>query len=126
MSERRISIRGEAGIYQVNLPDQLARVASKLIDEPWRYFTRPEGTFLQAVETLVQGHVRWDGVERAVGYMRQAHDGEIDRRPPLTVTTLEDGRYLVVDGNSTLTVAIAAGWAAVACLLDSEDSAGQP
>lgn len=122
---RRISIKRDTEIEQVNIPEDLVSVAVQLVDDPWRYFARPTGTFLQAVETLVQDHVRWDAAERAVGYMQQAFDGQIARRSPLTVAALDNERYLVEDGNSTLTAAIAAGWVAVACQLatvDDEDA----
>lgn len=113
-----ISIRTNGGVDVVEIPIEIVSAARKLVDDPWRYFRRPAEACLQPIECLIQDHVRWDGVERAIGYMQQAYDGAIERRPPLTVVELESGNYLVKDGNSTLTVAIAAGWPEVVCRVE--------
>jgi hypothetical protein len=70
-----------------------------------------------SVEVLVLDHVRWDGAERAISLMRGAYEGRGDRRKPIEVRPLLNGRYLVLDGNATLTVATAAGWSQAPCLI---------
>ncbi len=101
---------------QIDLPREVIAAASELSEDTWRYFNRVDDALMLDVGNLVQHHVRWDGVERAIGLMRDAYEGRTKRRAPLTVRALEGGRYCVLDGNSTLTVAIAAGWSVVPCL----------
>jgi len=57
---------------------------------------------------------------RAVQLMAAAYAGEHDRRAPITVQPIADGLYLVLDGNSTVTAAVAAGWPDVPCLVQAK------
>lgn len=49
-------------------------------------------------------------VKTAAGFMAKAYNGEADKRDPITVTKMPDGRYHVEDGNATAKAAIGAGW----------------
>ena len=49
-------------------------------------------------------------VKTAAVFMHKAYNGEADKRNPITVTKMPDGRYHVEDGNATAKAAIGAGW----------------
>jgi hypothetical protein len=49
-------------------------------------------------------------VKTAAARMGQSYNGQADKREPITVTKLPDGRYHVEDGNATAKAAIGAGW----------------
>ena len=55
-------------------------------------------------------HVREDGIVNAERLMRLADAGEHSPRVPIDVRRREDGRFDVVDGNSTVAVARIFGW----------------
>jgi hypothetical protein len=117
-----ISIRTEVGFEVAEIPSNIATEASHLVENTDRYFEPNIGAFTAEVTVLVQDRVRWDGVKRAIGLMRDAYDGRIARRDPLTVRPIPGERLLVLDGNSTLTVAIAAGWRTVLCQMASPEA----
>lgn len=119
-SSHEISLLNAGDVIKAPIPAQFVDQASDLHEDPWRYFIETENTRLLSVDALVQSHVRWDGAERAIDLMRQAYAGANDRRVPLAVRPFDDARFLVIDGNSTLTVAVAAGWAQVPCELVPE------
>jgi hypothetical protein len=62
---------------------------------------------------LVQSRVRPDGVAAAAGYMAAAARDEIPKREPVSLRRLGIDQWLVLDGNSTVTVARAAGWPSI-------------
>lgn len=106
----------------VEFPDELARLARALPYDPERYFTRPVGVLILPLRRLTQTRARPDGVRNAVRLMRQAYDGQIDRRAPVQVQQIGGASYLVLDGNSTVTIAVLAGWPDIPCLVEHTPS----
>jgi hypothetical protein len=62
----------------------------------------------------------------AIKVVAAAYAGRHERRKPILVEPLEAGRYLVLDGNSTVSVAIAAGWPTIPCLVQCDGAKKQP
>lgn len=84
--------------------------APDLPEEPDRYFTRPEGTVDVPVAALKPKRARPGGIENAGKFMRQAYDGTMAPREPISVRAEPDGTYTVLDGNSTYANVAKAGW----------------
>lgn len=87
--------------------------------DPGRYFTGVSDSTALPLAVLVRSRARPEGIENARRYMVEAYEGTRGKRAPIAVQPLEDGRFLVTDGNSTLTVAILAGWPDVPCRVTS-------
>ncbi len=88
-----------------------------------RYFEMADAVTVPLTE-LRLSRARPDGISNAAMRMREAYDGTRARRQPITIRRSEFGGYLVLDGNSTVTIALAAGWPCVACRLDVGDQGG--
>lgn len=88
-----------------------------LPDEHCAYFLATPDQTLLPVSGLVLSHYRPDGVANAVEYLRAARAGEMARRAPIDVQSWGDGKWLVTDGNSTASVAIAAGWSTLPAIV---------
>jgi hypothetical protein len=97
-------------------------VAAQLLpDMPSRYFVIDEKTLLLPLQSLILTRARPIGIENAVALMCLAYDGKQQRRAPISVRPRADGAYLVIDGNSTVTVARAAGWLSIPCTVVKSD-----
>jgi hypothetical protein len=79
-----------------------------------RYFEMGDAIAVPVTE-LRLSRARPGGISSAAVRMREAYDGIRARRAPITIQRSERGGYLVLDGNSTVTIALAAGWPCVAC-----------
>jgi hypothetical protein len=99
---------------ELAIPAEIVAAARCLPHEPGRYFEMTGASQLP-VTSLVQSRARHDGIAKAVKYMGAAYRGEKSRRKPIDVERLDRDRYLVLDGNSTVTVAVAAGWPTLPC-----------
>lgn len=77
------------------------------------FFSGTEGCERIPVASLVWSRLRQDSVAAAVSIMRRCAQAAHERRMPISVQELDDGRYLVLDGNSTAAVCFAAGWGAM-------------
>jgi len=109
-------------LSDVRLDDDVRIVAATLVHEPARYFEMAATDRMIRLDRLVLSRARVDGVASAVGRMAEAFAGRIARRKAVTVRPLKDGRFLVVDGNSTTCIAYAAGWPEIPCaVLVDED-----
>ena len=75
-----------------------------------RYFVIGTATICVSVSKLVLGHARPEGIANANILMREAAAGQRSRRVPIRVRELGDGRWYVVDGNSTAMNALFSGW----------------
>lgn len=64
---------------------------------------------------LVSTRMRPDGVRNAAKFMLLAAAGEKDKRKPISVSQREDGKWDVLDGNSTVAVARASRWHSIPC-----------
>lgn len=111
-----IDIRQQSGeVLSIRIPESIAIKAKALIDDPFRYFIIDQGTTLIGTESLVQTRARSEGIENAVALMALAYEGKQTRRQPISVKNMECGRYLILDGNSTVVIARLAGWTNVPC-----------
>ena len=99
------------------LDEDLVAIARVLPDDTWRYFEQDEEAVLLDLDRLVRIRARTAGIRNAVDLMRRASAGEIPRRQPISVQAIGDGYFKVLDGNSTVTIAIAAGWRQAPCII---------
>jgi hypothetical protein len=77
------------------------------------YFKLDEHTRMVPIEDLISSKTAEENAKGAAnGAKRMAASaaGEIGRRAPITVRPLPDGKFLVLDGNGTLTAATSYGW----------------
>ena len=65
---------------------------------------------------LVSTRLRPEGVLNAAKFMCMAAAGQIERRKPISVSRRDDGRWDVLDGNSTVAVARASRWQSIPCI----------
>lgn len=93
-------------------PELVAGLPS-LPDQPYRYFKNTLDSFLVPIGKLETIRARPQGVLNAAKYMRMAYDGQMERRKPIDLEALPSGAFRVLDGNSTVNVARAAGWQCV-------------
>ena len=87
------------------------RTVKEKIEPDWRpYMVLEEGDVLVPVADIRTVKVRPKGVVNAIPFMEQGARGEIPKRGALLLRADEDGGFTVRDGNSTYTIAEAAGW----------------
>ena len=82
---------------------------SKLPEEMGRYFTKPRGTKVISMSSIIPLRARAEGIANAEKNMKMAYDGKMEKRKPITLYKSQ-GKYRVYDGNSTYAVAKANGW----------------
>lgn len=85
----------------------------KLKDAPWRYFEKPKGTKLVPLGQLDTTRARKVGIHNAAKFMHTSYKGTGKKRKPITVVKQPNGRYKVLDGNSTTNVAQQNKWKAL-------------
>ena len=83
-------------------------LASLLESDAEEYIETPSGSVFVDTKLLVLSRVRDNGIKNAVTLMQKARCGLIKKRVPISVKKYVEG-YLVVDGNSTAFLLIAAG-----------------
>jgi hypothetical protein len=108
-------LQANGEIILVPLPERLIQSAQTLEYAPNRYFLICERTVILPIAALVQTRARLTGIENALTLMKFAYEGKQDRRGPVRVQLWKDTSYLVLDGNSTLTVARLAEWPDLPC-----------
>ena len=87
------------------------KTVKETIEPDWRpYMLLEEGDVLVPIGDIRTGKVRPKGVVGAAGFMEKGARGEIPKRGALLLRADEDGGFTVRDGNSTYTIAEAAGW----------------
>ncbi len=99
------------------LDEEIRRAAQALPFDLERYFSFPEDTHILAVDRLVLNRARRKGIEGAVRKMADAWRGERPVREPITLRRRSDGLFDVLDGNSTVIIARAAGWPMIAATI---------
>jgi len=113
----KVRIRRPNGqIDDIGLSSTVVTAARALRYAPERYFVTEDSVFLPVL-SLILSRVRPDGISRAVKLMACTYDGLHPRRKPIDIRYLDDTGHLVIDGNSTVAVATAAGWPTVPCLI---------
>jgi energy-coupling factor transporter ATP-binding protein EcfA2 len=81
-----------------------------LPDDLFRYFNETEGAEKILIEDIEAIRRRPRGVTNASKLMGLAYFGELDRRKPISLKKLENGKYELIDGNSTYAIAYLSGW----------------
>jgi len=71
---------------------------------------------LLRMDRLVASRARPEGIVNANKFMAMAASGQIDKRAPISVRTVEGGLVAVVDGNSTFINAVFSGWPDIPCV----------
>lgn len=89
---------------------KLAEEAIHLQEDPWKYFQKVPGVFLIPVSQLETIRARPKGIQNAEKYMLDAYNGEGKRRVPVLVEESPDGKFTVLNGNSTTAIAKKNGW----------------
>ena len=88
----------------------ISSVPQTLPFAPNRYFVGGEDI---PMHLLNPTRAREKGINNARYYMWKAYEGEYDRRKPISIRPTGDGRYEVLDGNSTYANAVASGWPSI-------------
>lgn len=89
-----------------------------LPEAPERYFKTIDTSTLIPLDLLVPDHLRIDAIPRAIGYMQAAYEGKGGKRVPISLRRREDGRYDIVDGNTTFYVAQKSGWKSIPATIE--------
>jgi hypothetical protein len=89
-----------------------------LPDRPSDYFIEDDRARLLPIAQLEPTRARPEGIRNAAAFMLEAARGERPRRAPLRVEPIGEGRWRILDGNSTYAVAKRSGWAALPCLVE--------
>jgi hypothetical protein len=107
----------------MKLPEEIRRQLSILPEDPERYFEIAPDTRLVPLSSLEPTRARPEGILNANRLMRAAYDATHPKRAPLSVDPLGDGRYRILDGNSTYANALHSGWKSMpVALVDSDDT----
>ncbi|UWU83241.1 hypothetical protein N2605_27470 [Bradyrhizobium yuanmingense] len=99
---------------EIQVPEGIYKIACSLPYGHRFYFVTDTGEEIP-IAKLAQKRARPDGIANAALLMQKAFSGMIPKREPISVTLLENGLFLVLDGNSTVTIARMASWPAVWC-----------
>lgn len=106
-----VNIRQPDGAFsKYIIPNDIISLAEKLPQNISRYFIENNKSSLFKVEELVLSRFRPEGVANAIVLMEEAYNGKRSKRAPISLTPIEEGKFLVNDGNSTTAIACAAGW----------------
>jgi len=83
---------------------------TSLPEAPGRYFLLDKQTVMVPLDQMDTTRARPEGIAKAEPYMRKAYEGTHTKRKPITLRKKPNGRYEVVDGNSTTAIARKHGW----------------
>ncbi len=106
--------RTNGSVAKVAIDPDTVSAARRLPYAPERYFYMNDAILLP-LSRLIQTRARPEGIGNAVKLMAAAYAGRQIRRAPIDVQPLDAESYLVLDGNSTVTIATAAGWPLIPC-----------
>lgn len=111
-------------------PAELAKLKAaqkniKLEDNPDKYFDKPKGTKMVPLDKLDTTRVRPKGIVNAAKFMKLAAKGKKAKRGPITVFKKPNGRYEVLDGNSTTAIAKQSNWKELPVRVVSADEAAK-
>lgn len=118
----------EAGCERrVVLPVTIVDEARQLAEAHDQFFTRGESCEVVPISALVWSRLRLPAVLSATSLMCRCAEGTQERRAPISLQELDDGHFLVLDGNFTAAVCLAVGWRTIpAHRVDPEPSPGSP
>lgn len=123
-----------AGSLSVKFLDEAGRLSETELDvvgwgvseslpyAPEKYFLECPDRICVRMEDLVLTRARSVGVSNASIKMREAYDGTLPRREPISVSLHPAGFYVVNDGNSTVVNAMFSRWPDIPCMLLIPDS----
>ena len=115
MSLKYFTLRPDGAVVEIELNQDIAATLARLPDDPSLYFDLGEPHLLIPLEQLVNARARERGIVNANRHMLTAAKGNQEKRKPLTVQSLDNALWLVVDGNSTLLNARHSKWRAIPC-----------
>jgi len=108
----------DKGIVKLELSAEIVGVLERLPEQTEAYFDVSGEHEMLAVGSLVNIRARPNGILNANNLMMAAYHDDGDRREPISVRLLGDGRWLVLDGNSTTINALFSGWSIVPCRIE--------
>jgi len=111
------ALRPDGAVVAIEFNQDIAASLAWLPDGPSLYFDLSEPHLLVPLEHLVNARARERGIVNANRYMVAAAKGSLEKRKPLTVQSLGNELWLVVDGNSTLLNARHSKWRAIPCCM---------
>ncbi|MFK0209475.1 hypothetical protein [Agrobacterium sp. NPDC090283] len=118
----RVKIYNETqGVEEKTIDPLIVRAAEELKYDHSLYFASDPATVVLPLDHLILSRAREKGIRNAVALMAKAADGKIERRKPVEVVAESMGYFRVVDGNSTATIATAAGWIDLPCIVVEEE-----
>jgi hypothetical protein len=110
-----ISLLSETGDkIDVEIASEIVRQARQLPYRHDAYFILEHSTSIP-IANLVWKRARPEGIKNAIDRMSRALQGTYPKRRPLKVELADNGGFLLIDGNSTALVALAAGWPDIPC-----------
>jgi hypothetical protein len=117
ISLRYSALRPDGAVVEIEFNQEIAATLVRLPDDPSLYFDLNEPHLLVPLEQLVNARARERGIVNANRHMVAAAKGNQEKRKPLTVQSLGNELWLVVDGNSTLLNARHSNWRAIPCCM---------
>ncbi|MCY1335272.1 hypothetical protein D9M68_468120 [compost metagenome] len=117
MSLKYPALRPDGAVVENEFDQELTATLARLPDDHSLYFDLSEPHLLIPLQQLVNARARERGIVNANRHMVAAAKGSLEKRKPLTVQSLGDELWLVVDGNSTLLNARHSGWRAIPCCI---------
>ncbi|MBW0368400.1 hypothetical protein [Ensifer adhaerens] len=109
------ALRPDGAVVEIEFNQEIAASLARLPDDPSLYFDLSQPHLLIPLQQLVNARARERGIVNANRHMVAAAKGNQEKRKPLTVQSLGNELWLVVDGNSTLLNARYSGWRAIPC-----------
>ncbi|KSV78200.1 hypothetical protein N182_21190 [Sinorhizobium sp. GL2] len=111
------ALRPDGAVVEIEFNQEIAATLARLPDDPSLYFDLSQPHLLIPLGQLVNARARERGIVNANRHMVAAAKGSLEKRKPLTVQSLGNELWLVVDGNSTLLNARHSGWRAIPCCM---------
>lgn len=110
----------DGSIAEATLEREFVQELVFLPDNPTDFFRLEGDVIFLELAALVNSRARPQGILNANGYMRQAANGDMEKRQPISVSPLSENLWQVVDGNSTVLNALLSGWSKVPCIVNNE------
>ncbi|RDL47587.1 hypothetical protein BLJAPNOD_05683 [Ensifer sp. M14] len=111
------ALQPDGAVVAIEFNQEIAATLVRLPDDPSLYFDLSEPHLLIPLEQLVNARARERGIINANRHMVAAAKCNLEKRKPLTVQSLDNDLWLVVDGNSTLLNARLSSWRAIPCCM---------
>lgn len=109
-------------VTRYNIENEIKVNSSILTYNHNLYFSLENSHTIIRIENLVITRARPSGIVNAIEKMERASRGTNAKRAPICVIPHGNDDYLVLDGNSTVIVAVAAAWVDIPCVIDKTQS----